>query len=227
MAQGSDERAAGFLAEALVDESPVGSAAEMFGDEAVGLAVAEEPFVSVGGPVGGQAIVGKAAPAAADRHPRHLPTVGQGHNDVAATNPEQFGEYGMEVVEVFEYIGADDAAEVGVVEGQAFDFFEVELHIGRAGDVDAGVGLVGQELFEHGLVAAHVEDGPLEIRSESLDEVGRAVTPLLEFNVVQRDSHIVIVPVRCGWGIRIPLARVHGSRRWWPGQRYLGRCAGN
>ena len=154
-------------------------------DEILGVGEGEKPFVAIVRFVGGQAIMCEGALPALQGHPGGVPVVGQGNNEISAGNPKQLGEDGVEIVEVFQDVGADDTIKLIVIKGQPFDLFEVELDVGRSGDIDTGVlGVSGQEVFEVGAIAADVQDGPLEEGFKFIEQVLRTILTLSKPGIV-------------------------------------------
>jgi hypothetical protein len=171
VSEGADPAEAGFLDAEQFNEGG-GMALGLGLEEIGGFAQGKEPFVTILGWIGRQAIVADGAASTFDGTPGVGVIVGEGDDDMTAGDADEFSEGLVEVVQVFEDIGAQDEIEGAVGEGDPF-LFEVHDPIGGTADIDADVVEAWDEAFEVGAIASDVEDTALDEREEAAcDEAG-------------------------------------------------------
>src|SRR5205823_11469672 len=98
-------------------------------DEARRLRQVEKPLVPVGRRIGRQAVMADRTLAPLNRPTGVGPIVRQRNDDMAAADPNQFGEGMVEVVEVFQYVRANHSVESAVLERQPVDLLEVDRQV--------------------------------------------------------------------------------------------------
>src|SRR5690606_10195270 len=158
-------------------------------DERPRLAETEKPAMAVEGFLQGQAVVAKMPAPALDRHPCVSPAIGQGHDQVPARYPRQFGEHMVKILEMLQHLDANHAGEAAVGKGQGFETVEIGGDIRIPRHVDAGVGHRRDELAQGCLETAHIQHGTLQAGFEAAGNVQRAVAALGKGHILDGKAH--------------------------------------
>lgn len=148
--------------------------------EIIGLFRVEEPFVAILRSFGRQAVLPDGSGPFGNRPAGLNPTVGKGNDDVLSSHTKEFVAHSMEVIEMLKRVQADDCIPLCIPKGQAVRAFEIGLDTGFFREADSRVTVRSKNALEDSLIAADIEDCPIQVAAKSLSNIGRAINAMAE-----------------------------------------------